>query len=188
MWTSLHSHVGGSRGDINDMVYQLNSELRVSPAVIPNNSALERPLAAGVTTILFTPGSGTNTGGTGVLGKLGVDGAEGAEAAGGGVERPPLMAWTCAFSAAIDLTIYRKTSFLMSNRSGTKPLPNGPRFLHHRDIQNTALAMPLTSGTVLIQPRISRNPSKTHAHFAGFRTTPPFITSRCHSQSSIPRA
>lgn len=27
----LHSHVGGSRGDINDMVYQLNSELRVTP-------------------------------------------------------------------------------------------------------------------------------------------------------------
>lgn len=69
----LHSHVGGSRGDINDMVYQLNSELRVSPAVIPDNSSLYRGLAAGVTTILFIPGSGTNMGGTGVLMKLGHD-------------------------------------------------------------------------------------------------------------------
>ena len=75
-FVDLHSHVGGSRGDINDMVYQLNSELRVSPAVIPNNSDLEKPLAAGVTTILFIPGSGTNMGGTGVLMKLGIDGYE----------------------------------------------------------------------------------------------------------------
>lgn len=69
----LHSHVGGSRGDINDTVYQLNSELRVAPAVIPNNASLHRPLAAGVTTILFIPGSGSNMGGTGVLMKLGFD-------------------------------------------------------------------------------------------------------------------
>jgi len=75
-FVDLHSHVGGSRGDINDMVYQLNSELRVSPAVIPNNSDLEKPLAAGVTTILFIPGSGTNMGGTGVLMKLGIEGYE----------------------------------------------------------------------------------------------------------------
>ncbi|MGD2016876.1 MAG: hypothetical protein PVJ89_02065, partial [Planctomycetota bacterium] len=72
----LHSHVGGSRRDINDMVLQLNSELRVTPAVIPNNESLEKPLAAGVTTILFIPGSGTNMGGTGVLMKLGIDGYE----------------------------------------------------------------------------------------------------------------
>ncbi|MEM6673655.1 MAG: amidohydrolase family protein [Planctomycetota bacterium] len=69
----LHSHVGGTRGDINDMVYQLNSELRVTPAVIANNVSLYRPLAAGVTTILFIPGSGTNMGGQGVLMKLGID-------------------------------------------------------------------------------------------------------------------
>ena len=48
----------------------------MTPAVIPNNSGLERPLAAGVTTILFIPGSGTNMGGTGVLMKLGIDGYE----------------------------------------------------------------------------------------------------------------
>ncbi len=75
-FVDLHSHVGGSTRDINDMVFQLNSELRVTPAVQPNNSQLERPLAAGVTTILFIPGSGTNMGGTGVLMKLGIDGFE----------------------------------------------------------------------------------------------------------------
>lgn len=69
----LHSHVGGSTRDINDTVYQVNSELRVAPVVIPNNSTLERPLAAGVTTILFIPGSGSNIGGQGVLMKLGED-------------------------------------------------------------------------------------------------------------------
>lgn len=71
-FVDLHSHVGGNRGDINDMVYQLNSELRVTPAVVPDNDDLQRPLAAGVTTILFIPGSGTNMGGTGVLMKLGL--------------------------------------------------------------------------------------------------------------------
>lgn len=63
----LHSHVGGSRGDINDMVYQTNGGLRVNPAVVPANPALEVPVAAGITTVLFIPGSGTNMGGQGVL-------------------------------------------------------------------------------------------------------------------------
>lgn len=63
----LHSHVGGSRGDINDMVFQTNGGLRVTPAVVPANPALELPVAAGVTTVLFIPGSGTNMGGQGVL-------------------------------------------------------------------------------------------------------------------------
>ena len=63
----LHSHVGGSRRDINDMVYQTNAGLRVAPTVIPANPALERPVAAGVTTVLYIPGSGTNMGGQGVL-------------------------------------------------------------------------------------------------------------------------
>ena len=67
----LHSHVGGSRGDINDMVIQTNPGLRVAPAVIPGNDFLHVPIAAGVTTILFIPGSGTNIGGQGVLMKLG---------------------------------------------------------------------------------------------------------------------
>ena len=67
----LHSHVGGSRGDINDMVHQTNPGLRVAPTVSPANPDLRRGLSAGVTTILYIPGSGTNIGGQGVLMKTG---------------------------------------------------------------------------------------------------------------------
>lgn len=68
----LHSHIGGSGGDINDMVYQTNEGLRVSPTVKPANENLRRCLAAGVTTVLYIPGSGTNVGGQGVLLKTGL--------------------------------------------------------------------------------------------------------------------
>jgi imidazolonepropionase-like amidohydrolase len=67
----LHSHVGGTQGDINDMVLQANPGLRASATVIPANPGLSAPIAAGVTTILYIPGSGTNIGGQGVLMKLG---------------------------------------------------------------------------------------------------------------------
>ncbi len=63
----LHSHIGGNGGDINDMVLQINSGLRVTPVVRPRNPELKRALAAGITTILFIPGSGTNLSGSGVL-------------------------------------------------------------------------------------------------------------------------
>ena len=62
----LHSHVGGLRG-YNDMVFQVNGGLRVSATVRPGNARLERPVAAGITTILYIPGSGTNVGGQGIL-------------------------------------------------------------------------------------------------------------------------
>src|SRR5687767_148213 len=68
----LHTHIGGS-GDINDMVFQTNEGLRVSTAVVPKNPALEKDVQAGVTTILFIPGSGTNVGGQGILLKTGLD-------------------------------------------------------------------------------------------------------------------
>lgn len=68
----LHSHVGGSF-DINDGVYQSNSDLRVTPAVIPGNDRLRRALASGVTTVLFIPGSATTVGGQGVLIRTGFD-------------------------------------------------------------------------------------------------------------------
>jgi imidazolonepropionase-like amidohydrolase len=67
----LHSHIGGT-GDINDMVFQTNEGLRVSPAVVPENPAILRCLSAGVTTVLFIPGSGTNIGGQGILLKTGL--------------------------------------------------------------------------------------------------------------------
>ena len=63
----LHNHVGGSGGDINDMVLQLNAGLRVAPAVVPRNPNLQALVAAGITTVLFIPGSGTNMGGAGIL-------------------------------------------------------------------------------------------------------------------------
>ena len=62
----LHCHVAGTF-DINDMVYLTNPGLRASTAVIPENAALRRGVAGGVTSVLFIPGSGTNVGGQGVL-------------------------------------------------------------------------------------------------------------------------
>jgi len=62
----VHSHVGGS-GDINEMVYQTNPELRVLDVIRPHNDQLKVAAAGGVTTICFIPGSGTNMGGWGAL-------------------------------------------------------------------------------------------------------------------------
>jgi len=62
----LHSHVGGSF-DINDMVLLTNPELRVMTSVVTDNPNLRRAIAGGVTTVLYIPGSGTNSGGQGVL-------------------------------------------------------------------------------------------------------------------------
>jgi imidazolonepropionase-like amidohydrolase len=61
----LHSHVGG--GDINDMTYPTNSDLRTLDNVSPDNDALRWARAGGVTTVNFIPGSGTNSGGWGTL-------------------------------------------------------------------------------------------------------------------------
>jgi imidazolonepropionase-like amidohydrolase len=65
-----HSHVGGS-GDLNEMVYQTNPELRNWDQIIPHNDQLKVAIAGGVTTICFIPGSGTNMGGWGTLMKTG---------------------------------------------------------------------------------------------------------------------
>ncbi|MFN3191211.1 MAG: amidohydrolase family protein [Aureliella sp.] len=65
-----HSHVGGS-GDLNEMVYQTNPELRNWDQIIPHNQDLKVAIAGGVTTICYIPGSGTNMGGWGTLMKTG---------------------------------------------------------------------------------------------------------------------
>jgi imidazolonepropionase-like amidohydrolase len=70
-----HSHVGGS-GDLNEMVYQTNPELRNWDQIIPHNDRLKVAIAGGVTTICFIPGSGTNMGGWGALMKTGPGKAE----------------------------------------------------------------------------------------------------------------
>ncbi|MCK6482247.1 MAG: amidohydrolase family protein [Planctomycetes bacterium] len=61
----LHSHVGG--GDINDMTYPVNPDLRTLDNVTPDSERLRDARAGGVTTINFIPGSGTNSGGWGTL-------------------------------------------------------------------------------------------------------------------------
>jgi imidazolonepropionase-like amidohydrolase len=66
----VHSHVGGT-GDINEMVYQTNPELRVLDVIKPHNERLKVAVAGGVTTVCFIPGSGTNMGGWGALMKTG---------------------------------------------------------------------------------------------------------------------
>lgn len=66
-----HSHIGGAMGDINEMVYQTNPELRVLDVIRPHNEQLKNAVAGGVTTITFIPGSGTNMGGWGALMKTG---------------------------------------------------------------------------------------------------------------------
>lgn len=71
-YIDLHSHVGGTF-DINDAVFLANPGLRASTAVIPANPGLKKAVAAGVTSILFIPGSATNMGGWGVLFKTGLD-------------------------------------------------------------------------------------------------------------------
>lgn len=67
-FVDLHNHIAG--GDLNDMVYQVNPELRTLDNVIPENPRVKRALAGGVTTVLFIPGSGTNMGGVGTLVKM----------------------------------------------------------------------------------------------------------------------
>jgi imidazolonepropionase-like amidohydrolase len=69
----LHSHVGSTGFDINEMVYLTNPGLRVSASVVPHNPNLKNAIASGVTTVLYIPGSGVNVGGQGVLFKIGLD-------------------------------------------------------------------------------------------------------------------
>ncbi len=71
----LHSHEGGTY-DLNDTVYLINPELRIHGSVKPHNRKFKRALAGGVTTVLFIPGSGSNSGGQGVLLKTGLDSYE----------------------------------------------------------------------------------------------------------------
>lgn len=68
----LHAHIGGSF-DINDMVYVTQPELKVHASVVPHNEMFKRALASGVTSVLYIPGSGVNSGGQGILLKTGLD-------------------------------------------------------------------------------------------------------------------
>lgn len=74
----LHCHIAGAFG-LNDTVYLTNPGLRASSDVIPGNETLRRGMAAGVTTVLYIPGSGSNIGGQGILLRSGFDTFERAE-------------------------------------------------------------------------------------------------------------
>jgi imidazolonepropionase-like amidohydrolase len=69
-FVDLHHHVSGGGGDINDMTHPLNAELRTLDVIKPNDDAILRTVAGGVTTTLFIPGSGTNISGFGTLLKM----------------------------------------------------------------------------------------------------------------------
>ncbi|WP_161602299.1 amidohydrolase family protein [Tautonia marina] len=66
----VHCHIGGS-GDLNEMVYQTNPDLRTLDQIIPHNDSLKVGIAGGVTTVCYIPGSGTNMGGFGAILKTG---------------------------------------------------------------------------------------------------------------------
>jgi imidazolonepropionase-like amidohydrolase len=71
----LHSHIQSTGWwDTNDMVYPLNADLRVRPALDPWEPRIEVANAAGVTTLFGIPGSGTSIGGFGTLYKTKTDG------------------------------------------------------------------------------------------------------------------
>ncbi|MCP3919943.1 MAG: amidohydrolase family protein [bacterium] len=72
----LHCHVASTNffvNDLNDVVYLTNPGLRASTSVVPGTRHLLNGLAAGVTSVLYIPGSGSNIGGQGVLLKTGFD-------------------------------------------------------------------------------------------------------------------
>jgi imidazolonepropionase-like amidohydrolase len=73
-----HCHIAGAFG-LNDTVYLTNPGLRASSDAVPGNEALDVGMAAGVTTVLYIPGSGSNIGGQGVLMRTGFDRYEDAE-------------------------------------------------------------------------------------------------------------
>jgi imidazolonepropionase-like amidohydrolase len=72
-FVDLHSHVVGPGGDINDMVYPVNSDLSTRPTITPANDQMRVADAAGVTTVFLIPGSGTSISGFGVLFKTKTD-------------------------------------------------------------------------------------------------------------------
>jgi|GEM_PF-78058 len=65
----LHAHVVDETPfpAVNDAVLLTNPGLRVSSTIIPGNTRMRQALAAGVTTLLFIPGSGSTIGGQGSL-------------------------------------------------------------------------------------------------------------------------
>jgi imidazolonepropionase-like amidohydrolase len=72
----LHNHTASDLRSLNDTVYLTNPGLRAWAGAIPDNAAMRVALAAGVTSVLTIPGSGSNMGGQGVLQRTGFRGFE----------------------------------------------------------------------------------------------------------------
>jgi len=66
-FVELHCHVGVNGSDINDSVLPHNMDLRTLDLVTTKSVELRRAMAAGVTTALIIPGSGSTIGGIGAL-------------------------------------------------------------------------------------------------------------------------
>ncbi len=66
-FVELHCHVGVTGGDINDSVMPHNMDLRTLDLITQDSDELDRAAAAGVTTALIIPGSGSSIGGLGTL-------------------------------------------------------------------------------------------------------------------------
>lgn len=62
-----HSHVGADMRDLNDMVMQVNPELRASDCIWLDDLPFKQAIRGGVTTIHTMPGSGTNQAGFTVI-------------------------------------------------------------------------------------------------------------------------
>ncbi len=65
----LHCHVASPSFDLNDTVHQTNPEFRTLDLITLNHEQIKVAVAAGVTTVLYIPGSGSNMGGFGTLTK-----------------------------------------------------------------------------------------------------------------------
>jgi len=72
----LHNHTASDLRSLNDTVYLTNPGLRAWAGAIPDNASMRVALAAGVTSVLTIPGSGSNMGGQGVLQRTGFRGFE----------------------------------------------------------------------------------------------------------------
>jgi len=62
-----HTHIGADMSDLNDMVMQVNPELRASDCIWLDDLPYTKAISGGVTTIHTMPGSGTNQAGFTVI-------------------------------------------------------------------------------------------------------------------------
>ncbi len=68
-FVDLHCHIAGAGWDLNDTVHPTNPEFRTLDLVGLHHPQIKRALAGGVTSVLYIPGSGSNSGGFGTLTK-----------------------------------------------------------------------------------------------------------------------